>query len=60
MRIVDPTGKWYMNTAQYSFTDYDSMTVFQPGELTKATPTKWIASQSFMVEQQDPTKPLKK
>ena len=60
MRIVDPLGKWYKNTGEYSFTDYDSMTTFQPNELTKATETRWVKSQPFMVEQADPLKPSAK
>lgn len=57
MRIVDPKGTWYLNTAQYRMVDPVSMTVFEPGEATKATATDWLGTQPCMTQVPDPTAP---
>jgi hypothetical protein len=60
MKIVDPQGKWYVNTGAYAFNDPELNTVLEPGILTKVTETVWIKSQPVMLLQADPTIPVVK
>lgn len=57
MNIKDPLGKWYVLNAVYPFHDHESNTRFDPGVLTKATPTKTLAANSCISEVADPTVP---
>jgi hypothetical protein len=54
MKIANPQGTWYTNTAMHAFNDPDSMTVFEPGIPTKATPTEWLKGQPVIKEIPDP------
>lgn len=60
MRIVDPAGKWFVNSAQFAFNDPESNTRFEPHEPTKATPTTWIEGQPTINEVEDPVEAAEK
>jgi hypothetical protein len=42
IKIADPQGEWFMNTALFRMHDPESDTYFEPGIPTKATKTKWL------------------
>lgn len=60
MKIVHTDGKWFVNTAQFSFTDGDSGVTFEPGVPTCARETGWIKGQSMIKEVPSPLKPAEK
>lgn len=45
MKIVDPNGIWVLNKKDFKFFDSASGTMFESGELTKATETGWVREQ---------------
>lgn len=54
MDVRDPNGKWFRLDSPYPYHDSISGTLFQPGVLTKATPTASTKSNLRLVEVDDP------
>ena len=50
MKMADKHGNWYTNFSQFRMHDPMSDTYFEPGEPTKATPTKWLEKQHAVIK----------
>lgn len=48
MKSYDPQGTVYVNRARFAFTDPTSGIRYEPGEEVRATPTDWLASQTYI------------
>lgn len=65
IKIADPKGQWYLNTALFRMYDPESNTYFEPGVPTKATKTDWLTGdgteklpgQVMIIEIADPSAP---
>lgn len=54
-KVIDPKGKWFVNTGAFPIHDPESKTVFEPSTPTQATETKWLETQPTIEAWVDPT-----
>lgn len=58
MSVINKSGVWLVNRAQFALHDPESSTRFEPGEPTKATLTDWVKAQPTIQRCADPSADL--